>query len=167
MEKNIISFKNFILEKLDDYNIYHFTDLDGLYEIFKDGAMFPFYDKVMGHGISTTRNKNLKWLENFNTIRLVFDKREIKKHYKIKQYHWFNMKHNFDNGDDYRKYGDDKIPHTGQNIPANQYEERIITNKPLPMRYIKEIQITKRIDIKDLENMKNMTDIPIINLPSF
>lgn len=68
------------------------------------------------------------------------------------------MRHYWDNSDDYRKYGSEKKPYTNQNIPANQYEERIITNKPIPIKYIKKITVIDKIIYKKL---KKQTNIPI------
>ena len=76
-------------------------------------------------------------------------------------YHWFNIKHGIE---DYRKYGPNKKPYTNQDIPANQYEERIITETPLPLKYIKQIDIIGYINNDDLSKLKNMIDIPINNL---
>jgi hypothetical protein len=154
----------FLNEKVDDNNLYHFTNLESLYEIIKDGSILPFHDKMMDDGISTTRNKNLKWLRS--NVRLTFDKNELSKRYKIKPFHWFNMKHNWDKSDDYRKYGQDIRPNTNQNIPANQYEERIVTDKPLPISYIKEIEIIRYIPKVEFDKLKRITNIPI-KFPSY
>ena len=56
---NYIEYFNnfFVNEHVNDYNLYHFTTLESLYEIINDGSIFPFYDKLLGAGISTTRNK--------------------------------------------------------------------------------------------------------------
>jgi len=132
------------LKKFEEFNkelknyLYHFTSIDNYKEILKDGFIYPFYDKILGNGISTTRYKNFKFM-SYNKVMLIFDKDKLKQKYKIKPVHWFNQKHFFDNEDDYRKYGPDKKPITNQEISANQYEERIITDKPIPISYIEDV----------------------------
>lgn len=156
----IKKYSEFITEAVDDYSLYHFTDLDSLYEILEDGSVYPFYDKVFQNdGVSMTRNKNLSWIKN--GIRLVFDKRELATRYKIKPCHWFNMRHFWDNKDDYRQYGDVN-PNTGQDIPANQYEERVVTENPIPVSFIKQIDILFNIDKSDLDKLRKLTNIPIV-----
>lgn len=156
-----------IFEKLDDYNLYHFTDLDSIFFILKEKEIVPMFDKMLPEGeeigISTTRNKNFKW--NKSEIRITLDKRELQQHYKIKPIHWFNMRHYWDNSDDYRKYGPEKRPYTNQDIPANQYEERIITPKPVPVRYIKKISVntsTSNYVKKELLKLSNSLNIPVV-----
>lgn len=153
---------DFLNEYVNDYSLYHFTDLDSLKSILKDGYIQPDYDKMLGYGISTTRYKNFKWVGDCK-VRLTLDKNELSTRFKIKPYHWFNMKHNYDGRDDYRKYGHDAKPFTNQNIPANQFEERIVTEKQIPVSYIKEIKILSDISAKDLNNLIKSTNIPIIS----
>jgi hypothetical protein len=149
-----------IFENVNNYDLYHFTDMFSIMKILKDGFINPSYDGGLNdgeeYGISTTRYKSLKWMNN--NIRITFDKRKIQHNYKIKPIHWFNMRHYWDNSDDYRKYGTEKKPYTNQNIPANQYEERILTDKPLPIKYIKEITVTNEFYYKKI---KKYTNIPI------
>lgn len=154
----VLSFKQHLMEKIDDYNLYHFTDYDSLISILESGLIEPTYDKLSGSGLSLTRNKNLKWTDSI--IRLTFDKNELTSRYKIKPIHWFNMKHNWQGKDDYRKYGSDKKPETGQNIPANQYEERVLSEKDIPIKYIKSIKILNK-DKKLLTKIKKLTNISV------
>ena len=136
---------NKLNERVDDYNLYHFTDINSLEEILEDGWLYTVHDKYNGNkSLSTTRNKNFKWLRN--NIRITFDKRELSNHYKIKPYHWFNDRH----GVDYRSGGDNTTPHN-QNIPANQYEERVISDSPIPIKYIKDIDIIGKATEKELK----------------
>jgi len=140
------SFNYMINEKIDDYNLYHFTTVESLYEIYKDGWLYTIYDKYNGNkALSTTRNKNLNWFTKKNNIRLSFDKRELSKKYKIKPYHWFNDRH----GVDYRSKGNNATPNGNQDIPVNQYEERVISNNPIPIKYITDINIIGSISNKD------------------
>ncbi len=155
----IKKYSEFINEAVDDYSLYHFTDLDSLYEILEDGSVYPFYDKVFQNdGVSMTRNKDLKWVSS--KIRLVFDKRELATRYKIKPLHWFNIRHFSGEKDDYRQYGDVR-PNTKQDIPANQYEERVITENPIPVSFIKQIDIISYIPASDRDKLRKLTNIPI------
>jgi len=109
------------------------------------------------NGLSTTRYKNLNWPST--TIRITFDKRELQHRYKIKPIHWFNMKHNWYKGsDDYRQFGADVRPTTYQDVPANQYEERIISDDPIPLKYIKGILILSHEDDKTLREIKRLSN---------
>jgi hypothetical protein len=69
-------------EQLLEYNqrfVYHFTGLDSLKDIFDDGGFFPFYDKKFdNYGLSTTRNKNFKWLKHSSEVRITFDYDKLK-----------------------------------------------------------------------------------------
>jgi hypothetical protein len=133
-------------EQLLEYNqrfVYHFTGLDSLKDIFDDGGFFPFYDKKFdNYGLSTTRNKNFKWLKHSSEVRITFDYDKLKNNFKIKPAHWFNISH----GVDYRKYGENKKLHDDHRIPLNQFEERveIPEGKLLPVSYIHSIKFFKQ-----------------------
>lgn len=153
MNNNFQKFIDILQEKTNDYNLYHITNTDSLISILKTGMIEPMYDKISGYGISLTRYKKLDW--NGNVI-LVFDKNELSTRYKIKPIHWFNQRHD----KEYRMYGDKAKPYTNQNIPVNQYEERIITENPIPINFIKEIKL-KKPNVYMLRKVKKLTTIPI------
>jgi len=152
------SFENWLNEKLDDYNLYHFTDINSLKNIIIDEYIIPSHqisEDETPIGISTTRLKNLMWED----VRLTFDKRELQFKYKIKPIHWFNIQKI--NNNDYRQYGHDKKLANGK-IPVNQFEERIITKTGIPIRYVKEIQIK---DKKNQKIVKRWLDDNSLNIP--
>jgi hypothetical protein len=157
--KMITLFNDFLNEKVDDYNLYHFTDMFSIQSIIVDGCIYPTYDRMTGDGVSTTRYKDFKW----SNVRLTLDKRELQNHYKIKPIHWFNKRHKYQKGsDDYRQYGYDVRPETEQNLPANQFEERVVTDKPIPISYIKEIQVTDMSEYNRIKGwLSNKYDIEV------
>lgn len=153
----IINYIEYITEHVNDYSLYHFTDIDSLKDILKDESLYPMYDKISGQGISTTRYKDFKW--SGNEVTIIFDKSKVKTRYKIKPVHWFNMSHNWQGGDDYRQYGHDARPRTKQDIPANQYEERIVSENPIPVSFIDRIVLNKKLPKKLTDRLKEL-EIP-------
>lgn len=76
----MISFRDFINEKLNDNYLYHLADKDRMTEILKT-------DKVLGK-MSLTRNKNLKSVTgtSYKWFQIVFDKDKLRNNYKIVPY---------------------------------------------------------------------------------
>ena len=168
-------YESILHDDVNDFNVYHFTTIENLYSILNDGGIKVNKDPVIsggrvldefGHptfGISTTRNKNLKW--GYCNIRLVFDKRKLKNKYKIMPVHWFNMKNKLDSDkwDDNRKYGDITVRN---NISVNQYEERVIADN-IPLHFVKQIDIinnsnASELTQEDINKLKRLTDIPVV-----
>lgn len=147
------------LKILNKNFLYHFTKSNSFIKILEDGNIFPYGDSISGVGVSLTRKSNLIW-EDTN-MRLTFDKNELRYLYKIKPIHWFNIKH----CTDYRQCGEDIKVYFDQKTPANQFEERVVTNNPIPIKYIKEIKIVGDISDTELEKITKLVKyfkIPIL-----
>jgi hypothetical protein len=120
--------------------LYHFTSLNGLYGILKDGFIKPNYEGQ----ISTTRNKNIIDISAFFeynggqvTVILELDGDKISNNYKIKPYY----------------HDEDTDPSERNPAYMNKYEfeEQIVTNgKNFPIfPYLKNVSIT-------IDNKRNL-----------
>jgi len=165
-----------ILEEDFNYNLYHFTTMDKLKSILIDKKIKGNTDpKVSGsrifkqhgypsEGISTTRDKNLHWTGT--NVRIVLDKRKLKNRFKIIPLHWFNMRYNVQ-GVNYRGWGNKKL--TNKEIPMNQAEERVITQKGIPIDYIEKIELinnpqSKPLTQQDITTIKGFAqNIPVVD----
>lgn len=120
--------------------LYHFTSLNGLYGILKDGFIKPNYENQ----ISTTRNKNIVDTSAFFeysggqvTIILELDGDKISNNYKIKPY--------------YHDEDTDPSERNPAYMSKYEFEEQIITNgKNFPIfSYLKNVSIT-------IDNKRNL-----------
>ena len=97
--------------------LYHWTGLKSLYLILKSGFINPSTEDRddFNRGISTTRSKEYSY--GRFPVKIVLDGDLISHKYKIKPLNWWN---------------NTKATHS-------EFEERIITNKAIPINYIDEI----------------------------
>ena len=142
---NLTNILKEIIEAKQVGDIYHFTSLQGLYGVLKDGFIKPNSEGQ----ISTTRNKNVDMSSFFEysggqvTVMLTLDGNKISNQYKVKPF----------------RYDPTSLPVYQDKF---EFEEQIITNgKNFPIfPYLKNVSIT--IDNEHNLNKKMLTQAEII-----
>jgi hypothetical protein len=135
--------------------LYHFTPIENLSYILKDGYLIPNFENQ----VSTTRNKNVdptsfsdNYSETANMARLKLNGDKISNNYKIRPY----------------LYDEDEVPEdrSPAYISKYEFEEQIITNgKNLPIfPYLEQVDIFMEDDnddnISEIESLLKEKNIP-------
>lgn len=152
--KDLLNKLKIISEAKQVGDLYHYTDARNANKILSSNTLKVVHN--VEPNVSTTRNKNLHktgkitatGLRNFVPIHVSFvlDGDKISNHYKIKPYNDYNKSH--------KDFVDSK---TNQKIES---EETISGDLHNVKDYIKKIRVHKKLEPKDLEELKSH-NIPI------